>query len=99
METTNDKFNRNTRQQNFNQVRGVVSEINPGETFCNITLDLGHEKIRKANFVCRRVEFDNYNAQMGERVSVTFFITSHKKGDEWRTTATILDLIKTTVPS
>lgn len=84
------------KQSIFNQVKGVIEEINLGDEFCNITLKVGHENMRMINFTIKRIQFDdvlkNYN--IGEKVSVRFYISSRKKHDRWYTTATILDVRK-----
>lgn len=84
------------KQSIFNQVRGVIEEINQDDEFCNITLKVGHENVRMVNFTIKRAQFDEVlkDKQLGDKVAVRFYISSRKKYDRWYTTATILDVHK-----
>jgi len=85
---------KNDKQLFFNQVKGIIEEMNDGEQFCNITLKLGHENSRNVNLVIKKPQFEpilkKYN--VGDKVCVRFYISSRKKHDRWYTTATILDV-------
>jgi hypothetical protein len=87
---------KNDKQVLFNQVKGLLEEINEGEDFCNITLKVGHENPRMVNFTMKRSQFDEManNHKLGEKVCCRFYISSRKKYDRWYTTASILDIRK-----
>lgn len=85
-------FNKNDKQHHFNQIKGIICEINEGEKFCNITLDVGHENVRKVNLVTKKSQFTTVlnGNKIGDKVSARFYITSRKKDDRWYTTANVL---------
>jgi len=91
---TMENFNKNEKQLFFNQLRGCISEIEYGEKFSNITLQIGHENFRSANFCMKSVLFtdvtNGYN--IGDNVSVKYYISSNKKNKRWYTTATLLSI-------
>lgn len=89
-----DFLNKNDKQVYFNQVKGRLSELNDGEVFCNITIEVGHENPRSVNFVLKKREFDSLRKTyiLGDRVTVRFYITSRFKNERWYTTATVLDV-------
>lgn len=91
-----DFFIKNDRQIAFNQIRGVISEINEGDVFCNITLKVGHENLRYVNFTMKREQFNTFskNHTLGEKITVRFYLSSRKKHDRWYTTASVLDIQK-----
>jgi len=91
-----NNFNKNDKQVFFNQVKGTLSEINQGDKFCNITLNVGHENIRQVNLVMKRYQFDNLmnGLNQGDKVCARFYITSRKKLDRWFTTANLLSINK-----
>lgn len=91
-------FNNNDRQKNFNQIRGVITELLPGEKFCSVTLELGHEKKRFVNMVVKKTEYQSITSpfKIGDKVSVKFYITSKKNtSGHWSTMATILEIEST----
>jgi hypothetical protein len=85
---------KNDKQLFFNQIKGIIEEMNDGEQFCSITLKLGHENSRNVNLIIKKPQFEpilkKYN--VGDKVCVRFYISSRKKHDRWYTTATILDV-------
>ena len=85
---------KNDKQVFFNQIRGEVFEINVDEKFSNVILQLGHENTRHAAFVIKTELFKQYEPRLnvGDKVTIRFYISSRKKHDRWYTTATILDL-------
>jgi hypothetical protein len=85
---------KNDKQVFFNQIRGEVFEINVEEKFSNIVLQIGHENTRHAAFVIKTELFKQYEPELnvGNKVTIRFYISSRKKHDRWYTTATILDL-------
>jgi hypothetical protein len=93
---TNDNFNKNDKQIHFNQVKGVIFEINNDTEFCSLTLELGHENTRYANLVCKKGQFNPMmeGFKIGDKVSVRYYITSRKKLDRWYTAANMLSVHK-----
>jgi hypothetical protein len=85
---------KNDKQLFFNQIKGIIEELNDGEEYCSITLRLGHENSRNVNLVLKKPQFDpiakKYN--IGDKVCVRFYISSRKKHERWYTTATVLDV-------
>ena len=61
---TKDDFNRNDKQLNFNKIKGSIVELNDGEKFCSLTLDVGHENIRQVNLVVKKVFFDTIKEKL-----------------------------------
>jgi len=91
-----DTLIKTDKQQYFNQVRGIIEEINEGDEYCNITLKVGHENSRHVNLTMKRIQFDEIakNCVLGEKISARFYISSRKKYDRWYTTASLLDIRK-----
>lgn len=94
MEKNNSEFNRNDRQLHFNQIKGTISELNDGNEFCSITLDVGHENVRKANLVMKKKQFDVVAPKfsLGDKVSIRYYLVSRKKHDRWYTMANVLEV-------
>lgn len=90
------EFNKNERQQTFNQVRGIVTEINKSVTdfYSSITLNLGHENPRPVNLTCKKVLFDKAigEIKIGDKVEIRFFLSSRYKNTRWHTFANILEI-------
>jgi hypothetical protein len=84
--------NRNDKQIYFNQVKGVITEINEGEIFCSLTLSVGHEKKRFVNFVFKRDMLDDIkaNVEINDKVCVKYYLASYNKFDKWKTLAHLL---------
>ena len=59
-----------------------------------VALQIGHENVRSANFCMKSNLFidvmDGYN--IGDIVSVKYYISSNKKNERWYTTATLLSI-------
>ena len=85
---------KNEKQIYYNQVKGVVTEINEEEEYCSITLDVGHENIRKLNLSMKRVQFDTLckDLFLGKKILAKFYVVSRKKTGRWYTSANILDI-------
>jgi hypothetical protein len=92
----NDTIIKNSKQLFFNQVRGVIEELNDGEEFCNVTLKVGHENNRNVNLVLRKKHFEELvnDVAIGDKVSARFYVASRKKHDRWYTTANLLEMQK-----
>ena len=93
-------FNKNEKQLFFNIVKGVISEMNDGETYCSITLTLGHETKRSVNLSVRKELYDIliglYN--LGDKVLVKFYLSSKCKDGRWYTNANLLSMEMMTIP-
>ena len=84
------------KQIYFNQVKGVIEELNDSDTFCNITLSVGHERTRQVNLVAKKELFDaiRQNYAIGQSIGFKFFLSSRHKHGRWYTMANILEIIK-----
>jgi hypothetical protein len=89
-------FNKNDKQVVFNKIVGVIHEIDNGEKFSNVTLKVGHENLRHVNFCMKSDLFTEAMIlfNVGDKVSITYYISSIKKYSRWYTTATLLTIIK-----
>lgn len=87
---------KNEKQIYYNQVRGVIEEMNDGEEFCNIVLLVGHENKRNISFITKKEYFDKFKEEfnVGDRATIRFYLTSRKKHDRWYTTVSILEMQK-----
>jgi molybdopterin-binding protein len=90
----NDAFNKNDRQINFNKIKGTITEMNDGEKFCSITLNVGHENIRQVNLITKKAMFDDIASEfsVGSKVFARFYLTSRWKNDRWYTMANTLSV-------
>ena len=86
----------NDKQTHFNQVKGVITEINRGEDFSNLTLILGHTNPRNINLCTKTYHFDEMIKRyaIGDKVVAQFYASSNFKNDRWYTTCNILSLAK-----
>jgi len=85
--------NKNDKQFKFNEIKGLIEEINIGEKFNNITLKVGHENSRSVNLVYKKENLDiNSKFKINDKVAIKYFLTSRKKDSRWYTTANILDI-------
>jgi len=84
------------KQVYFNQVKGVIDELNDSDTFCNITLSVGHNTTRQVNLVAKKELFQDIctKYKIGEWVGFKFFISSRFKHGRWYTMANILEVIE-----
>jgi len=95
META-ETFNKNDKQVYFNQIKGTIDELNDGEKFCSVTLNVGHENPRQVNVIVKKPQFDKLTQshKIGDKVTCRFYITSRKKDARWYTMANLLDIFK-----
>jgi len=86
----------NQKQIVFNQVRGVISEINIDADYCSITLAVGHANIRNVNLCAKSIYFTTMieSFRLGDKVNAQFYLASNKKHNRWYTTANLLALEK-----
>lgn len=89
-------FKSSSIQNVFNETKGVVVELNKGEEFCSVTLEVGHSNKRNVNFNCKRKTFDAIcnNIKVGDNTNVRFFPTSNFKYNRWYSSNNILEVIK-----
>ena len=89
-----DNFNKNEKQLYFNHLKGCITDIEYGEEFSSVTLSIGHENTRNANFCMKSHLFkDAINGySVGDKVSVKYYINSNKKNGRWYTNATLLSI-------
>jgi hypothetical protein len=89
-----EDFNNNDKQHKFNEIKGVVIEINDGDRFGSITLMVGHEKPREVNVVVKKSRFDLVKTQceIGEKVTIQYYLTSRFDNNRWYTIANLLSV-------
>lgn len=92
-----DSFNKNGKQLFFNKIIGLIYEIENDERFSNLTLKVGHENKRFASFCMKTDLFIELikGYTIGEKVVVTYYLSSNKKNNRWYTTATLLTIERT----
>jgi len=92
-------FNKNEKQSKFNTIKGVVTEINIGDKFSNITLEVGHENKRPVNLVVKKDFYDTTikDIKLKDKVSVRYYLTSKNKEGRWNTMANIITVEKENV--
>lgn len=90
--------NKNDRQLYFNQIKGTIEQLNDGERFCSLTVKVGHENPRIVNLVMKKPYFDEISKvhNIGEKVTVRYYLTSREKNGRWYTMANILDVLTDT---
>jgi len=88
------EFNRNEKQQRFNNIRGVLINVNIGDKFSNFTLLVGHEKTRKVNLVIKTDLLDKYKdlVVVNNKLNVNYYLTSKQDNDNWLTYANVLGI-------
>ncbi len=93
-ENKSEILNKNEKQLNFNNIKGIIIELNDGEKFCSITINVGHENIRQVNLVMKKTQFEEIKSKfkVGEKVFTKYYITSHFKNNRWYTMAKVLSV-------
>jgi hypothetical protein len=88
--------NKNEKQFNFNQIKGIVTEINAGEIFSSITLTVGHETKRYINVVFKTTILESIKEkiQIEDKVSVKYYLASYNNFSKWKTLAHLLFIDK-----
>ena len=89
------EFNKNDKQQQFNQIKGTITQLNEYEKYCSVTVKAGHENPRDVNLTCKKQLFELIKNlhKVGDRVSITYYLVSRFK-THWHTTANILSIEK-----
>ena len=87
-----EDFNRNEKQQFFSTIKGILKEIQKGDKFSSITLEVGHERPRLVNLVVKNVLFEKVKDELllENKLSIAYYITSRKYNDKWTTMANVL---------
>ena len=87
---------KNDRQLYFNQVKGIIEELNGDGDFCSITVSVGHENPRHVNLSLKKIHYDRIAAglKLGEKILARFYVVSRKKDGRWYTSANLLDVQK-----
>jgi hypothetical protein len=90
----NSDFNKNDKQINFNQVKGILKEINKKEKHSNIIIELGHENKRLVSMSVKNSYFEEVvnGKNIGDKVSVRFYLTSSVKENHWITKANVITI-------
>lgn len=73
-------YTKNEKQHKFNEIIGLIHELNDGEEFCSITINTGKERPREVNFAIKKPDFDiiNDKCNIGDKVKIFFFPTSKR---------------------
>ena len=89
-------INKNDKQIYFNQVRGVITEMNDAPLYCSITLKVGHESFRYVNLSLKKELFEQLlaNFTIGDKVTAKFFVSSNNKNGRWFSNINLLSLDK-----
>jgi hypothetical protein len=88
--------NKNEKQLNFNQIKGIVTEINAGDIFSSLTLSVGHETKRYINVVFKSTLLESITEKIKieDKVIVKFYLASYNKFEKWKTLAHLLFIDK-----
>lgn len=81
-------------QTDYNQIKGVVLEVIQHDEFPSFTLTVGQKTQRLVNIYIRKAHFDKIEnlLQVGNKVSVMFFVSSRKKHGRYYTMANTLQV-------
>ena len=80
-------------QTTFNEIKGIIAELNDGDRFCSITLEVGSQTIRNVNFIMKKADFDKFVCQFntGDKCTIKFYVVSKMKHGRWYTTSNVID--------
>ena len=84
-----------TKQVYYNQLKGVISEINNTPDFPSLVIVVGHDNKRNVN-ICFKKELLNEvikDYKIGDFIAINFFVTSRFKHDRWYTMCNALSLL------
>ena len=84
-----------TKQVYFNQVKGVIIEVNNTTKFPSVVITAGHENKRAINisFKPELIQQVLQNYKLGDFIAVKFFISSRFKHDRWYTMVNALEVM------
>ena len=87
---------KNDKQIYFNQIKGIITELNNQEEYCSITVSVGHENSRHVNLSLKKSPYDSIanNLVIGDKIVAKFYIVSRKKNERWYTSANLLEVEK-----
>lgn len=79
-------------QSNFNQIKGIVHEVIEHEEYPNITLEVGQNTKRYVNFFLKKAYYESVidMLKVGNKLMVTYFLSSRNKHGRWYTMANVL---------
>lgn len=89
-------INKNDKQIYFNQVKGLIEELNDAPLYCSITLKVGHDSFRMVNLNMKKDLFDQLvgNFAIGDKVTAKFYVSSRKKNDRWFSNLSLISMDK-----
>ena len=84
-----------TKQVYFNQVKGVIIEVNNTTKFPSVVITAGHENKRSINisFKPEVIKEVVKNYKLGDYIAVKFFVSSRFKHNRWYTMINALEVI------
>ena len=87
---------KNDKQFRFNEIKGVITELNDEPEFCSITVTVGHENPRDVNLSLKKSHYDSIAKDLilGDKITARFYIVSRKKNERWYTSANLLAVHK-----
>lgn len=91
---SNSEFNKNDKQVFFNQVRGRCHELKDSGNYGNVVIQVGHNNPRFCSFSFKKEQLEEVKKHytVGNKVLIKFFISSHKRGETWITSANLLSI-------
>lgn len=86
--------NKNEKQLIFNSIKGTIIEIEQGEVFSCITIQVGHENTRLVNLTSKTKDFKEIinGFNINDKVFCRFFVTSRRKNDKWYNNINLLSI-------
>ena len=83
-----------TKQVYYNRIRGYLHEINDGEDFSSVTLNVGHNAKRTVNVLCKKdkINLIKETFKVGDEICISFFVSSRFKHDRWYTNINCLKI-------
>jgi hypothetical protein len=84
-----------TKQIYYNQVKGQISQILNIENFPSIVLQCGHDRKRDVNICFKPILMSEIveKYEIGDNISIKFFISSRLKHGRWYTMCNGLEVI------
>ena len=90
-------FSKNEKQLYFNQIKGIITELNSGEKYCSVTLLVGKETTRHVNLGVKKQDFDQLfeNFNKGDKIVAYYYLVSKAKNEKWYTSANLIAIDST----
>jgi len=81
------------KQEIFNEIKGILTELNDGDTFCSVTIKTGKQKPRDVNFIILKERFDRLKLHktIGNNITIRFYVSSKFKHNKWYTVANVIE--------